>query len=117
MKLLQDNYINDLMISLKARAEVIRESAGSTTTDDIEIQLRWWFSKQYNIPMRSAILDEYTLPEMLLEFYLHNYEPPAPISTEDLIKDNRNDLADMIASEFSDDDNKFMDDVFGKDNS
>lgn len=117
MKLLQDNFINEMMPALKAKAARVHESAGQSTTEDLELQLRYWFSKQYNIPMLSPILDAYTLPEMLLEFYLHTYEPPEPETVQDIIKEEKEDLAKMIADEFSEEDKAFMNDVFGKEDS
>lgn len=114
MKLLQDIYIEELFSSLKEKARKVHEQEFQQDIEDLEVQLRFWFSKQYNIPMKSPVLDAYTLPDMLLEFYLHTYKPP---TTEDLIKETRSELGDMIAKEFSDEENAFMDDVFGKENS
>jgi hypothetical protein len=115
MKLIQDSYMDSLIPQIRKRAERLIRDASEVDMEDMELQLRFWFSKKYSIPMFSDVLDNYTLPQMLLEFYLHE-EAGKDVTekTEEVIKESRDDLADMIAKEFSEDEKAFMDDVFGK---
>lgn len=115
MKLIQDSYIDSLIPKIKKRAEKLIRDTSEVDMEDMELQLRFWFSKKYNIPMFSEVLDNYSIPQMLLEFYLHEESSKDPKqATEEQISESRNELADMIASEFSEDEKEFMDSVFGK---
>lgn len=82
------------------------------TIDDLELQLRFWFSKKYSIPMYSPELDAYDVRMMLMEHYMHTYTPP---TAEETVRNSGESLADMIAKEFSDDEHRAMDQMFDDD--
>lgn len=82
------------------------------TIDDLELQLRFWFSKKYSIPMYSPELDAYDVRMMLMEHYMHTYTPP---TADETVRASSSELADMMAKEFSDEENRAMDQMFGED--
>lgn len=115
MNLLQDGFLDEIIPGLKKKAERIRSAEGFDNIDDVELQLRFWFAQHYGIPMYSPVLAEYQIDQMLLEYYLCNWEPPAPPDPQKTTVQHKETLAEMIAKEFSAEDRKFMDDAFGKD--
>jgi hypothetical protein len=112
MDLQSDNFIGSITDKLKELAHRLRTQEEPSDQEDLILQLRFWFSTKYGIPMYSPVLENYSLKDMLLEHYLHTWEPPAPPDTNELIQENQSKLADDIAAAFSEEENAFMDDVF-----
>jgi len=111
---------------LKKKAELIKGPEPLNNLSDITLRLRFWFSNHYKIPMKSPLLDEYTLPEMYLEYFLHtndSAEEKQKTSAKS-ITDNREEIADGLFAEFeepeytpakaplSSEENAFMDQMF-----
>lgn len=114
MKLIQDEFLMGLVSSIKQRAESFLDRNEDLTAEDLEMQLRFWFSRRYNIPMFGETLSDYTLKDMLFEFYLHTHaERDKKETSEETINENREELASLFESEFSDEEHKFMDQAFG----
>ncbi len=56
--------------TLEAVHELAKYDARNTDTEDgLILFLKSWWSKQYNRPLKDPLLESYTLPELLYEYY------------------------------------------------
>lgn len=132
MKFSQDNFVETILPKLKDRATRIRNGGVAEDLDDLVLQIKFWFSSFYKIPMKSAILDEYSLEDLFFEYFLHNPSEiveEQPQEIKEVISEARDELADFFAAEedasekkrkysigdaLSKDEEQFMDKVFPK---
>ena len=79
----------------KRKAEQIRlASATGMNMDDHLLSLKYWWSSFYNRPMKDPLLEDYSLYDLYLEFYLHTFSKDA--ATSEMISDNREELEDLF---------------------
>lgn len=122
-----DKHIDQLIAGAKKRAENIKNGTPKNT-EELEQVLRWRWCQQYNLPMKHPMLDNYTVEELLFEFFLH--QEPVKMTAgnvSELIKENKEELANLFDEDFAEfnkssktelskDDVAFMDAVFPKEN-
>jgi hypothetical protein len=104
-----DIFLEKIATSLREKAEKMLDIEYTPENlEELETQLRFWFSKKYSIPMYSQVLNDYQLKDMLFEYYLHTIKPK---TKEEITLQKNEELGDMIAEAFGDDDLDFMDEV------
>lgn len=107
--LISDKFLESIVEPLREKAEaMLHPEYSPKDLDELVIQLRFWYSKHYNIPMFHPMLESFSIKDMLFEYYLHNSKPP---SASDVIFDKKDELADMIAEEWGDADDDFLNEV------
>lgn len=106
---ISDKFLESIVEPLKEKADaMLQPDYSPKDLDELIIQLRFWYSKQYNIPMFHPMLDNFNVKDMLFEYYLHNTKPP---SASEVIFNKKDEIADMIAEEWGNDDDDFLNEV------
>jgi hypothetical protein len=106
----EDRYMEEIAEKAKRKAEQIRMvTEKSMNMDDHLLSLKYWWSSFYNRPMKDPLLEEYSMYDLYLEFYLHTFSKEEATST--MIADNKEELQDL----FKEFENAPGDDFFGSD--
>lgn len=109
-----DEFVSSLIPAIKRKAEQFFENMEVNSIDELTTQLRFWFSKKYNLPMYGEVLNNYTVKDMLFEFYLHNHDNTDTIEkTEQTISDHSEELGNLFEQEFSQEEEEFLNETFG----
>jgi hypothetical protein len=108
----EDRYLDEIAEKARKKAEQIRlTTEDGMSLDDHLLSLKFWWSSFYKRPMKDPLLEEYSMYDLYLEFYLHTFSKEAV--TSDMIADNKEELQDL----FKDFENAPGQDFFAKEES
>jgi len=108
-----DFIIDDNIDKIKQSAINLKNRELKSFEDSIKF-VKFWLADYYKIPSKSAVFEEYTVEDLFFEYYFLSSVETQKDSAA-VVRDSAKELIEMMAKEFSPDENAAMDKIFEND--
>jgi|WetSurMetagenome_2_1015567.scaffolds.fasta_scaffold202434_3 hypothetical protein len=109
MNLSEDVHFDEIFDKAKSDARLVKLTTPETPSQVIACMKFWW-SRQYNRPLKDPLLSTYTIYDLLYEYHLYKDSDNPTAAANEIINDSKTEV-DALVKEM---DEEFMNKEFGE---